>query len=41
MQGSSFKRRAAPKKQCPPGTKLSVHNGQLLVSTGLHDLDGI
>lgn len=23
-----------------PGTRPSVHNGQLLVSTGLHDLDG-
>jgi hypothetical protein len=24
----------------PSGTKPSVHNGQLLISTGLHELDG-
>eukprot|EP00761_Pharyngomonas_kirbyi_P003939 gb/GECH01003943.1/.p1 GENE.gb/GECH01003943.1/~~gb/GECH01003943.1/.p1 ORF type:complete len:490 (+),score=159.39 gb/GECH01003943.1/:1-1470(+) len=29
------------KKKYPSGTKPSVHNGQLLVSTGLNDLDGI
>lgn len=38
---SSFVRKAPVKRQCPPGTKLSVHNGQLLVSSGLHDLDDI
>ena len=24
----------------PPGTRPSVHNGQLLISTGLNELDG-
>eukprot|EP00026_Physarum_polycephalum_P010791 Phypoly_transcript_10971.p1 GENE.Phypoly_transcript_10971~~Phypoly_transcript_10971.p1 ORF type:complete len:378 (+),score=59.01 Phypoly_transcript_10971:104-1237(+) len=38
---SSFTRKAPVKRQCPPGTKLSVHNGQLLVSSGLHDFDEI
>ncbi len=38
---SSFVRKAPTKRQCPPGTKLSVHNGQLLVSSGLHDFDDI
>ena len=25
----------------PAGTRPSVHNGQLLISSGLHDLDGL
>lgn len=37
---STFVRKAAAKRQTlPQGTKQSVHNGQILVSSGLHDLD--
>jgi hypothetical protein len=30
-----------PAVKFPPGTRPSVQNGQLLISTGLHELDGI
>ncbi|KAG2374600.1 hypothetical protein C9374_010619 [Naegleria lovaniensis] len=42
MKKTTFVRKGASlQKQLPLGTKPSVHNGQLLVSSGLHDLDGI
>ena len=42
MKKTTFVRKGASlQKQLPFGTKPSVHNGQLLVSSGLHDLDGI
>jgi elongator complex protein 4 len=45
MMKSSFVRKVVPKKDgavnLPNATKPSIHNGQLLISTGLHELDGI
>jgi hypothetical protein len=40
---SSFTRKgkSSASSQLPPGTKPSVQNGQLLISTGLYELDGI
>jgi len=38
---SSLKSPQPPIPQLPPGTKISVHNGQLLISTGLHEFDDI
>lgn len=39
MKHSTFVRKTR-KQFHPNGTKPSVHTGQLLVSSGLHDLDG-
>ncbi|EFC49477.1 hypothetical protein NAEGRDRAFT_56696 [Naegleria gruberi] len=42
MKKTTFVRKGASlQRQLPTGTKPSVHNGQLLVSSGLHDLDSI
>ncbi|KAL9647467.1 hypothetical protein ABK040_006828 [Willaertia magna] len=42
MKKTTFVRKGASvAKALPAGTKPSVHNGQLLVSSGLHDLDVI
>ncbi|KAJ1969620.1 Elongator subunit elp4 [Dispira parvispora] len=39
---SSFKKRVASNQpKLPPGTKLSSHNGQVLVSTGVSSLDDV
>jgi len=40
MKTSTFIRKGG-KQNIPPGTKPSVHNGQLLVSSGLRDFDTI
>ena len=40
MKHSTFIRKTKKKQFHPNGTKPSVHTGQLLVSSGLHDLDG-
>ncbi|OCT81890.1 hypothetical protein XELAEV_18024397mg [Xenopus laevis] len=39
--GTSFKRKVRGKFPALPGTRPSVHNGQLLVSTGVPSLDHI
>jgi elongator complex protein 4 len=41
MKQSTFVRKGASRQTVPPGTKPSVHNGQLLVSSGLRDFDTI
>jgi elongator complex protein 4 len=41
MKSSTFVRKGGRQNAVPPGTKPSVHNGQLLVSSGLRDFDTI
>ncbi|KAL0491372.1 elongator complex protein 4 [Acrasis kona] len=41
MKTSTFIRKGARQQTVPPGAKPSVHNGQLLISSGLRDFDSI